>query len=385
MKTDWAAMLMADEGPDPLGLGESFWMVPQLPYEVAQRVNTVFEVLSHLPLKQPVVVVSDVGRTMAVNAPLLELAGGEPGDYIGRQWSAAMPAWPERARGFRRAGTQVFEEYMARSGADPLWVRVSFGPVLQRGEERAIAYVLFITRPDAETIDHDEVRRLRKSLELLAEIQADYVVEIDADGLMTFVSPSFCRAVGATEWELVGHPFLARVHVEDRDAADSALAEARRPPFSGEVRARLAADAGTRVVWQVDAVIGAGFCGLDLVGRVQEGDGSRLLGRPAAGGRVRAAARRPCAPRPAPGRRPCAPGGARTRRPRVAARAGSRRGRRRRCRVRAVRRARGRHRRGGGGLAAAAGRRGLNLHGCELGTGNRCQILYNVLHQCLWR
>jgi PAS domain S-box-containing protein len=273
MKTDWAAMLMADEGPAPLGLGESFWMVPQLPYEVAQRVNTVFEVLSHLPLKQPVVVVSDVGRTMAVNAPLLELAGGEPGDYIGRQWSTAMPAWPERARGFRRAGTQVFEEYMARSGADPLWVRVSFGPVLQRGEERAIAYVLFITRPDAETIDHDEVRRLRKSLELLAEIQADYVVEIDADGLMTFVSPSFCRAVGATEWELVGHPFLARVHVEDRDAADSALAEARRPPFSGEVRARLAADAGTRVVWQADAVIGAGFCGLDLVGRVQEGDG----------------------------------------------------------------------------------------------------------------
>jgi PAS domain S-box-containing protein len=290
MKTDWAAMLMADDGPAPLGLGESFWMVPQLPYEVAQRVNAVFEVLSHLPLKQAVVVVSDVGRTMAVNAPLLELTGGESGDYIGRQWSAAMPAWPERARGFRRTGTQVFEDHLARTGADPLWVRVSFGPVLQRGEERAIAYVLFITRPDVETIDHDEVRRLRKSLGLFAEIQADYVVEIDGDGLMTFVSPSFCRAVGATEWELVGHPFLARVHVEDREAAGSALKEARRPPFSGEVCARLTADAGTRVVWQMDAVIGAGFSGLDLVGRVQNGDGRAS----------RAAPRREAAPAPRP-------------------------------------------------------------------------------------
>ena len=278
MKTDWAAMLMADDGPAPLGLGESFWMVPHLPYEVAQRVNVVFEVLSHLPLKQAVAVVSDVGRTMAVNAPLLELLGGEPGDYIARPWSTAMPAWPERARGFRREGMQVFEDYLARKDADPLWVRVSFGPVLQRGEERAIAYVLFITKPDVETIDHDEVRRLRKSLQLFAEIQADYVVEIDGEGLMTFVSPSFARAVGATEWELVGHPFLGRMHRDYRAAATVSLEEARKPPFSGEMRARLAADGGTRVVWHADAVVGAGFSGLDLVGRVQKDAGLELGG-----------------------------------------------------------------------------------------------------------
>ena len=266
---DWATMLMEDQGPTPDGLGEEYWMAPQQPSEVRQRIEIVFEVLSHLPLHQPVAVVSDAGKTVAVNRPLLTLVGGEPHDYLDRQWSRVMPGWPERARGFRREGTRVFEDHLAGHGADPLWVRVSFGPVRHRGEERAAAYVLFITKPDVDTIDHDEVRRLRKSLQLFAEIQADYVVEIDGEGIMTFVSPSFCRAVGATERELVGHPFLGRVHAEDRGAAFAALVEARKPPFSGELRARLAADGRTPVVWHADAVIGAGFSGLDLVGRVQ--------------------------------------------------------------------------------------------------------------------
>jgi PAS domain-containing protein len=269
MKTDWASMLMEDTGPQPDGLGTSFWTVPSLPYEVSQRVHVVFEVLSHLPLRQPVVVVSDVGKTMALNAPLLELTGGEASDYIGRQWSVIMSSWPERARGFRREGIQSFEDYLTRRGAEPLWVRVSFGPVFRRGETRPVAYVLFLSSPDAETIDHQEVRRLRKSLQLFAELQSDYVVELDGDGLVRFASPSFCQAVGAPEGELLGRPFLARLRAEDRAEAHVALGRARRPPFSGEMRARLAADPDVDVTWQVDTVVGPGYSGLDLVGRVQ--------------------------------------------------------------------------------------------------------------------
>ena len=107
-----------------------------------------------------------------------------------------------------------------------------------------MAYVLFITSPDAETIDHHEVRRLRKSLQLYAELQSDYVVELDGDGIMRFVSPSFCRAVGAAESELLGRPFLSRLREEDRTDAHAALARARRPPFAGEMRASLAAEPG---------------------------------------------------------------------------------------------------------------------------------------------
>jgi PAS domain S-box-containing protein len=264
---DWAKMLMEEEGPSPDGLGEEYWMAPQLPYAVRQRVEIVFEVLSHLPLEQPVAVVSDAGKTIALNMPLLELVGGASSDLLGRQWSSVMPGWPDRARGFRREGEQVFEEHLGRPDGEQVWVRVSLGPVAERGEPRAMAYLLFISKPDVETIDHDEVRRLRKSLQLLADTQTDFVVEVDRDGVMTFVSPSFCRAVGAAEKELVGQEFMSRVCAEDRVAASAAFAEALKPPFSGEMRARLAAEPGKTLAWQIDAVIGDGIMGLDLVGR----------------------------------------------------------------------------------------------------------------------
>jgi PAS domain S-box-containing protein len=264
---DWAKMLMEEEGPCPDGLGDEYWMAPQLPYAVRQRIEIVFEVLSHLPLEQPVAVVSDAGKTIALNSPLLELVGGASSDLLGRQWSSVMPGWPDRARGFRREGEQVFEEHLGRPDGEQVWVRVSLGPVAERGEPRAMAYLLFISKPDVETIDHAEVRRLRKSLQLLADTQTDFVVEVDRDGVMTFVSPSFCRAVGAAEKELVGHKFMSRVCADDRAAASAAFAEALKPPFSGEMRARLAAEPSKTLAWQIDAVIGDGIMGLDLVGR----------------------------------------------------------------------------------------------------------------------
>jgi len=265
---------MEDQGPSPDGLGQEYWMTPRLPYAVRQRIEIVFEVLSHLPLKQPVAVVSAAGKTIALNTPLLELVGGASGDLLGRQWSGVMPGWPDRARGFRREGEQVFEEHLGRPDGEQVWVRVSLGPVAERGEPQAMAYVLFVSKPDVETIDHDEVRRLRKSLQLLADVQTDFVVEIDRDGVMTFVSPSFCRAVGAAEKELVGHELLSRVCADDRAAAAAALQEALKPPFSGEMRARLAAEPGKALVWQIDAVIGDGIIGLDLVGRAEAAEPS---------------------------------------------------------------------------------------------------------------
>ena len=269
---DWAKMMMDDHGPSPDGLGQEYWMAPQLLYAVRQRIEIVFEVLSHLPLEQPVAVVSDAGKTIALNAPLLGLVGGDSADLLGRQWSGVMPGWPERARGFRREGEQVFEEHLGRPDSEQVWVRVSLGPVSERGEPRAMAYLLFISKPDVETIDHDEVRRLRKSLQLLSDTQTDFVVEVDRAGVMTFVSPSFCRAVGADEKELVGHEFMSRVCADDHSAAAAALEEALQPPFNGEMSARLAAEPDKGLAWQIDAVIGDGIVGLDLVGRVEDAD-----------------------------------------------------------------------------------------------------------------
>jgi PAS domain-containing protein len=265
---DYASMLMESEAQEPDGLGGEFWLAPSLPFALRGRIETIFEVLGHLPLEQPLAVVSDAGKTVAANAPLLRLLGGAEPSLVGQMWSRVMPAWPERARSFRREGEQVFEEHLVGSGGDSVWARVSLGPLAERGEQRAMAYVLFISRPDVETVDHEEVRRLRKSLQLLADTQTDYVVEVDRDALMTFVSPSFCRALGASEQDLIGKPFAGRVLAADQAGVAAAISEALRPPFAAEMVARLAAVPGTPVSWQLDAVIGDGVVGLDLVGRL---------------------------------------------------------------------------------------------------------------------
>jgi PAS domain-containing protein len=264
---DYANMLMEGKAHTPDGLGTEFWLAPNLPYALRGRVENVFELLAHLPLEQPLAVVADAGKTVAVNAPLLRLLGEDGPDLVGQMWSRVMPAWPDRSRQFRREGEQIFEEHLTGAGGESVWVRVSLGPLAERGEARAMAYALFISRPDVETVDHEEVRRLRKSLQLLADMQTDYVVEVDRDAIMTFVSPSFCRALGASEGELIGRPFSGRVLEADQAAVTAALAQALRPPFAAEMQARLAVAPGARVDWQIDAVIGDGVVGLDLVGR----------------------------------------------------------------------------------------------------------------------
>jgi len=62
------------------------------------------------------------------------------------------------------------------------------------------------------------------------------------------------------------------VRAADRAAAAAALEEALKPPFSGEMRARLAAEPDKALTWQLEAVIGDGIVGLDLVGRAEAAD-----------------------------------------------------------------------------------------------------------------
>ena len=90
--TDYAKMMMEDGGAPPDGLGEDFWMAPHLPYALRQRIETMFEVLAHLPLKQAVAVVADAGKTIALNAPLFELLGARARSSWGASGPASCPA-----------------------------------------------------------------------------------------------------------------------------------------------------------------------------------------------------------------------------------------------------------------------------------------------------
>ena len=56
----------------------------------------------------------------------------------------------------------------------------------------------------------------------------------------------------------------------DQAGVAAAIAQALRPPFAAEMQARLAAAPGAPVSWQLDAVIGDGVVGLDIVGRPEQ-------------------------------------------------------------------------------------------------------------------
>jgi len=74
------------------------------------------------------------------------------------------------------------------------------------------------------------------------------IVKFDADGHLTFVSQSYCKAFGKSEDELLGKKFIPLIHEEDREAVVKALDKVRRPPYIAHVEERAMTKDGWR--WQ---------------------------------------------------------------------------------------------------------------------------------------
>ena len=67
---------------------------------------------------------------------------------------------------------------------------------------------------------------------LLVEHAEDLVVKVDPQGHFLFVSPSYCRAFGKSEHQLLGKAFMPLVHEEDQASTREAMKRLYYPPFS---------------------------------------------------------------------------------------------------------------------------------------------------------
>ncbi len=94
----------------------------------------------------------------------------------------------------------------------------------------------------------EALRESQDKYRLLVENQIDMVVKLDPQGHFLYASPSYCRAFGRTEEELLGTSFLPLVHPDDRQEARTALAELRQPPHQSHAEHRSLTRSG--IAWQ---------------------------------------------------------------------------------------------------------------------------------------
>ena len=250
-------------------LRHSDWLTGRVPGEVRAQIRRLVEVLGCLPHVQPLGVVTADAVLLAANQPLLDLLGAGGDELLGADWVDVMPGWEERVRGWDEEGageprTRAFEEHVVGEDGRELWAHVVATPVVTAGGEAGVgdgpalaAWTLFISDRTNAFPDEAE-RRRREILELLLESPGEYVIKLDAEGRVEFVSPSLCDALGCAAETLIGQP-LDGAH-GDAAAYQAQVAglweELARPPFSLQREMTMATPSGERtVLWTFEALI----------------------------------------------------------------------------------------------------------------------------------
>ena len=104
----------------------------------------------------------------------------------------------------------------------------------------------------------DALRKSEQRYRLLIEHQNDLVVEIDADGRLLFVSPSYCHTFGKTEEALLGQRFMPLVHEEDQKHTARAMEALYHPPHTAYLEQRAMTRSGWRwLAWSDRAILDA--------------------------------------------------------------------------------------------------------------------------------
>ncbi|HKL22347.1 MAG TPA: PAS domain S-box protein, partial [Tichowtungia sp.] len=109
---------------------------------------------------------------------------------------------------------------------------------------------------DERILAENARRESEKRYRMLVENQTDLVVQVDPDGRLMFVSPSYCRTFAKTEEELLGSRFMPLVHEEDIEATRTAMKALYSPPHTAYMEQRAKTVDGWRwLAWQDTAVL----------------------------------------------------------------------------------------------------------------------------------
>ncbi|MDH4239064.1 MAG: PAS domain S-box protein [Phycisphaerae bacterium] len=94
----------------------------------------------------------------------------------------------------------------------------------------------------------DALRESEERYRILVENQTDMVVKFNLDGVLLFVSPSYCKIFGKSQDDLIGNRFMPLIHEQDRERVAELLKNVYKPPYTAYVEERALTKDGWR--WQ---------------------------------------------------------------------------------------------------------------------------------------
>ena len=153
-----------------------------------------------------------------LNSQALRMVGKKPEEIIGKGLEEVFP--PELVNGMKKSVLNVFNtgktfsiegKYVLPVGAQ--WLNTSLIPIKDDGK---INFVLGISRDITEyKLFEIELKEREEHLRLLTDNMNDVVGQIDAEGIITYISPSLKILSGFEPQELIGRSNFDFVHPDD--------------------------------------------------------------------------------------------------------------------------------------------------------------------------
>jgi diguanylate cyclase (GGDEF)-like protein/PAS domain S-box-containing protein len=179
------------------------------------------------------------------------LTAGE--GLAGRAWSTKQPVWVpnvEEDEAFARAGHATALGLKAGvaipvlAAEETVAVLVFYMYEVRDQDERLVHLIsvvsaqlgAFIRRKRAE----DALRRSEENARRLIENLNDVIIVLDAEGRLTYVSPSVERTLGFHPQDQLGRSFFEFIHVDDASRAQDMITDAMGAPgFSRSIEVRI--------------------------------------------------------------------------------------------------------------------------------------------------
>jgi len=145
------------------------------------------------------------------------------------------------------------------------WVRAASIPSGSSGDSLSWSgYLMDITESKLAEL---ALAASEKKYRLLVEHQTDLVVKVDTSGHFLYVSPSYCKAFGKSEEELLSTNFMPLVHEDDKQATQEAMIALFVPPHTAYMEQRALTAEGWRwFAWNDAAIVDANGAIVEIIG-----------------------------------------------------------------------------------------------------------------------